>query len=217
MRPRHVVTLALALYVALVACVAVRSDWRSVERHRWWAGLGPVLPHDTFPSDCKLCHEGAGWNTLVADFAFDHQAETGVPLHGAHEVAACLRCHNDRGPVDGFAARGCVGCHDDVHRGGLGHGCAECHDERSWRVTNGIDLHRRTRFPLTGVHASTSCRSCHQGAEVGVFSPTPVECVDCHQADLRAATTPDHFALGYVDRCDRCHVPFVWNRVELGN
>ncbi len=138
-------------------------------------------------------------------------------LDGAHAHASCLRCHNDRGPVADFAARGCSGCHEDVHRGQLQQGCATCHDEWSWRPRGMHELHRQTRFPLTGVHASASCRACHPGAEVGVFAPTPVDCVDCHREDLAAATNPDHFALGYVDRCDRCHVPFVWDRVELGD
>jgi len=216
-RGGRIAALAALLYVAIVACASQRDSWRSVEQHRWWSGLGPVLVHDSFPMDCSKCHVGDGWNDLVADFAFDHAAETGVALDGAHEQASCLRCHNDRGPVATFAARGCAGCHEDIHRGQLGGGCVDCHGEQSWRPTGMLEYHRRTRFPLTGVHASTSCRRCHTGAEVGIFAPTPIECVDCHRADLAAATTPDHFALGYVDRCDRCHVPFLWNRAELGS
>ena len=216
MRTPTLIALSLLLYAVLVACVAGGETWRSVERHRWWQGLGPVLPHDTFPADCALCHRGGGWQELVEGFTFDHARETGVPLDGAHAHASCLRCHNDRGPVADFAARGCAGCHEDVHRGQLQQGCATCHDEWSWRPRGMHELHRQTRFPLTGVHASTSCRACHPGAEVGVFAPTPIDCVDCHREDLAAATNPDHFALGYVDRCDRCHVPFVWDRVELG-
>lgn len=216
MQRKRIIGLTLFVYAALVACVTSGGDWRTIERHRWWAGLGPVLPHDTFPADCALCHAGLGWNSLVESFEFDHAAETGVPLEGAHAHASCLRCHNDRGPVETFAARGCAGCHEDLHRGQLGGACTDCHSEQSWRPVGQLEMHRRTRFPLTGVHASTSCRSCHPGSEVGIFAPTPIECVDCHRADLAAATNPDHFALGYVDRCDRCHIPFVWNRAELG-
>ena len=32
-----------------------------------------------------------------------------VALRGAHAQAGCLLCHNDRGPVQQFAARGCGG------------------------------------------------------------------------------------------------------------
>jgi len=56
--------------VAVAACVG--ADPRAGARHRWWAGLGPVLPHDSFPGDCALCHQGIGWNELRDDFSFDH-------------------------------------------------------------------------------------------------------------------------------------------------
>ncbi|MEZ6021278.1 MAG: hypothetical protein R3F17_14660 [Planctomycetota bacterium] len=49
----------------------------------WWRGLGPVMPHDSFPADCSLCHLGGDWNTIRADFEFDHTAETGYALEGA--------------------------------------------------------------------------------------------------------------------------------------
>ena len=79
--------LGLAIWVACGALVAPQ-DWNK--------GRGPVVPHDTFPADCRLCHEGSGWNHIRADFRFDHLKETGVALDGAHQQAECLRCHNDR-------------------------------------------------------------------------------------------------------------------------
>lgn len=198
---------------AIVACVA--RGPRNVEQHRWWMGFGPVLPHETFPADCSLCHVGAKWNTLTDDFFFDHEAETGVPLVGAHLEAACLRCHNDRGPVENFVAQGCAGCHEDIHFGRLGPDCTKCHQQETWRPLNQIAMHNQTRFPLVGVHAATSCRRCHVGAEVGIFVPTDNQCVTCHQDDLARATNPNHVALGWVDRCDRCHVPTTWEQAEI--
>ncbi|MEO0661912.1 MAG: cytochrome c3 family protein [Planctomycetota bacterium] len=205
--------LALCCYAVFVACVAARPG--SVAQHRWWAGLGPVLPHDSFPADCTLCHEGATWNDLKDDFRFDHAAETGVPLNGAHRAAQCLRCHNDRGPVEVFQARGCGGCHEDIHQGQLGGTCTDCHDEVSWRPQGMLALHDTTRFPLFGVHAAVSCRQCHLGAEVGRFVPTPIECVDCHANDLANANNPNHIALGWTFDCNRCHQPTLWNAAEL--
>ena len=215
MSVRRKIAAALCGYLVLVACVAVGSRASIPERHRWWAGLGPVLPHESFPSDCSMCHVGTDWRELTADFEFDHFAETGVALEGAHASALCLRCHNDRGPAGAFAAQGCAGCHEDVHRGQLGKSCDDCHNEANWRVDDAVARHRQTRFPLVGVHAAVSCRRCHPGAEVGAFAPTPIDCVDCHRDDLAAATTPDHFALGYVQSCDRCHSPFDWNLATL--
>ncbi len=195
-----------------LACV-VRGP-ADVRQHRWWSGLGPVLPHDSFPADCSLCHTGEGWHELREDFAFDHEEETGVSLLGAHASASCLRCHNDRGPVATFAARGCAGCHEDVHIGTLGANCDECHQRQTWRPVGMLDYHDKTRFPLVGVHAATSCRRCHIGAEIGRFTPVDVECVTCHRDDLARANNPNHFAFGWVENCDRCHIPTTWSQAE---
>jgi hypothetical protein len=207
---------ALALAATLVAaCVARGPD--AVKQHLWWSGLGPVLPHESFPGDCKLCHVGNDWQSLTQDFAFDHEAETGVPLTGAHQDATCLRCHNDRGPVAVFAREGCAGCHEDIHTGELGQDCRRCHGEWTWEPQGQLELHRQTRFPLVGVHAVTPCYRCHAGAEVGNFLPTDVECVTCHQSDLARATNPNHIGLGWTQGCDRCHLPRTWNEAEIND
>ena len=211
---RRPVWLCVAVLVGsnvFFACTA--TDPNGAIRHRWWQGLGPVLPHDSFPSDCALCHVGEAWNTLTEDFEFDHEAETGVPLVGAHASAQCLRCHNDRGPVDVFAAQGCVGCHEDCHAGDLGNDCLRCHTQRTWMPQNQISLHLKTRFPLVGAHAAVACWRCHPGADVGQFVPTDIECVTCHRDDL--ARTTNHLGLGWVDRCDRCHIPTAWEQAQV--
>ncbi|HED66380.1 MAG TPA: hypothetical protein ENJ09_12605 [Planctomycetes bacterium] len=208
---KSVAAALLGVTFLVVACAVQRPS--DLAQHRWWRGLGPVLPHDSFPMECTTCHAGGDWGTLVEDFSFDHEQETGVALEGAHENAQCLRCHNDRGPVAAFAAVGCLGCHDDAHFGELGEDCEQCHDQRTWRPRGQIEMHARTRFPLVGVHAATSCRRCHVGAEVGNFVPTDTECLTCHRDDYARAT--NHPGLGYVDRCDRCHLPTNWNQAEV--
>ena len=204
--------LIAALSFLVVACVLDRPG--SGELHRWWSGLGPVLPHDTFPGDCKLCHVGKGWNDLTEDFQFDHKKETGVPLNGAHGRAKCLRCHNDRGPVAVFQAKGCAGCHEDYHYGELGRECTSCHGEQTWRPQGQIARHYRTRFPLTGAHASVACHRCHPGSRVGNFLPTNPECLSCHRDEINNANNPPHIPLGYVNNCDRCHMPTFWNQTR---
>lgn len=176
----------------------------------WSAELGPVVPHDRFPADCSLCHAGADWHSLRADFEFDHERETGVALLGAHARARCLRCHNDRGPVAVFAARGCGGCHEDVHRGRLGSACADCHGERDWSATGARADHARTRFPLTGAHASAACERCHPGALVRTFTGADPACESCHSDDLQRALAPNHFVENWTHDCGRCHSPHAW-------
>lgn len=211
---RSMRTLALALALGLLTLACVMQGHDSAQQKLWWSGFGPVLPHDTFPGDCSLCHTGTDWEHVSADFTFDHAAETGVPLEGAHARASCLRCHNDRGPVAVFTARGCAGCHEDVHRGQLGSSCEGCHTELTWLPFGQYELHARLGFQLIGVHASTACYRCHPGAEAGRFVPTDSECLTCHVSDLARATNPNHFAAGWTDRCDRCHLPRTWSQAE---
>jgi hypothetical protein len=201
-------SLFASMVLAIVACT-VQGTGKG-ELHRWWAGFGLVVPHESFPADCKLCHVGANWNELVGDFSFDHGARTGFVLNGAHDQAACLRCHNDRGPVATFQAKGCVGCHADVHYGELGLDCARCHDEGKWFVPNGRVTHMHTRLPLTGAHMQVACHRCHGGAAVTNFRPTDPDCSSCHIDEATATTNPPHVGLGWTDRCDRCHMPTAW-------
>ncbi len=201
---RSRVALAVVLATLAVACASL------VPRQGWDQGHGPVVPHRTFPADCSLCHVGGSWTEIRPDFEYDHEAETGVSLRGAHEHASCLRCHNDRGPVEQFAARGCGGCHVDVHRANLGKDCQDCHTETNWRPDAMIARHDRTRFPLVGAHVATACFRCHPGAQVGNFAGADPNCLTCHTQDLARVTVPDHQANGWTNDCERCHAPFGW-------
>lgn len=209
--PRRGLWAALLVLLLAVACGTFAAP------HEWSKRRGPVVPHDTFPADCRLCHEGDGWHTLRDDFSFDHLAETGVPLDGAHAQAACLRCHNDRGPVAVFAARGCAGCHVDPHLAKLGSGCTDCHGESSWIPREQIARHARTRMPLVGAHAAAQCFQCHPGAQVGNFEGLDPDCTSCHTADLARATMPDHQAQGWTSDCQRCHVPLGWRPARFAH
>ena len=208
-RTRLLLFVILGVGLGLLACIA-RTDLNDTPPQGWWAARGPVVPHDDFPADCRLCHVGEDWHTIAEDFTFDHAAQTGVALSGAHTQAECLRCHNDRGPVAVFAARGCAGCHEDVHLGQLGTDCGACHEERDWRAREEIVRHEQTRFPLVGAHAAVACRRCHPGGEVGAFTPVEAECIGCHLADLARAVSPDHAAMGFSSSCDECHIPTTW-------
>ena len=207
-RARTTAFLVLGLFT-WVACGAL------IAPQDWDTGRGPVVPHDSFPADCRLCHDGPGWHNIRADFRFDHAAETGTALDGAHAHAECLRCHNDRGPVAQFAERGCAGCHVDPHRTQLGTSCNDCHDERTWVPRGQIQKHASTRFPLVGSHAAVGCFACHPGAEVGNFEGLDTACASCHARDVSRATNPDHVTLGWTVDCQRCHVPIDWQRARF--
>lgn len=202
---------AALLYLAAVACATF------VPQHGWDPGLGPVVPHDTFPADCSLCHTGGDWHTLRTDFVFDHARETGVALVGAHADADCLYCHNDRGPVQQFAAQGCGGCHADPHLGRLGRNCGDCHDEITWHPREAIALHDRTRFPLVGAHAAVACFRCHPGAEVGNFAGADSNCHSCHAEDRQRTQDPNHVLLDFSLDCEQCHLPIGWQPARFAH
>lgn len=200
---------ALAVCCLVIACIA-GSPQDTQPRQGWWIGNGIVVPHDSFPTDCRLCHVEGGWNEIRDEFEFDHEAQTGYALEGAHARAKCLRCHNDRGPVRMFEQRGCWGCHQDIHRGNFGAECTSCHTTESWIVREQVIEHNRTRFPLVGSHASVQCWACHPGGEVGNWSRVDVNCITCHTDDLATATSPNHESNGWVQNCDQCHIPTTW-------
>jgi hypothetical protein len=169
-----------------------------------------MVPHSTFPANCDLCHIPERWDVIKENFVFDHEAETGVPLIGAHASALCIRCHNDRGPVAAYVARGCGGCHADPHRSTLSLDCQSCHQQVNWDPTGFIADHARTRFPLIGSHAIAPCEGCHPKATVGEFLSTPAQCHLCHQQEALTAS-PNHLVNGWNVGCERCHTPLSWD------
>jgi hypothetical protein len=212
MNSRRVDPRALAVLVLLVGAAAFVPNCSGTRtaRNEWNGEWGPVVPHKSFPTDCALCHLPDRWDRLRQDFSFDHEKETGHPLAGAHNRATCLRCHNDFGPVTEYVARGCVGCHLDVHEARLGASCLRCHTQEDWRPTGLIAVHGRTRFPLVGVHATIACEQCHLQAPAGEFRGAPTRCELCHRDDLAGATSPDHIASGWTRDCEDCHTSTTW-------
>ncbi|MCP4452292.1 MAG: hypothetical protein GY809_12585, partial [Planctomycetes bacterium] len=184
-------------------------------RQGWSRQWGPLVPHKSFPGDCGICHVPDRWDTVRDDFSFDHAQETGYALEGAHAQAACLRCHNDRGPIQVYLARGCGGCHPDPHASSMGLECERCHSQDVWEPTGLIAEHAVTRFPLMGSHAITPCESCHAGAPAGQFMGAATQCDLCHQEALARAVDPDHAGNGWVVDCQRCHTPIDWTGANI--
>lgn len=211
LRPVHSQLITGVILCLLALACITKSTPENKARHAWAGSNGIVVPHDSFPTDCLLCHVEGSWSELREDFTFDHEAETGVKLEGAHAQAQCLRCHNDRGPVTLFAAGGCAGCHEDIHRAELGTQCSSCHGEKTWALRDEIALHNRTRFPLVGSHAAADCWTCHPGGEVGNWVRVDVDCTTCHGDQALTVQSPDHSANGWIAACDRCHIPTTWD------
>jgi hypothetical protein len=171
-------------------------------------------PHGNYQEDCALCHSAKGWKPVRVSKKFDHGRF--LPLAGAHASVSCMQCHKS---LDfAMAPTACVDCHADVHNGELGTDCARCHGTRSFVDRNDhIRLHRATRFPLAGAHATLDCEMCHELAAPDAYTyvNTPTDCSSCHLEDYRGTVDPDHEAVGFPTECTQCHDQFTWSRANF--
>jgi hypothetical protein len=165
---------------------------------------------------CEACHTTAAWKAMNGSAAgeskFDHST-TGFPLTGQHIHTPCAACHKSAQPVK----RACASCHsqDDVHRGRLLQGCDSCHVPAGWRVTRPIEIHQRTRFPLTGMHTLADCTECHLRATEQKFTDAPIDCYGCHAQDYRRpGIFPVHVGSAtsapLPRDCSLCHRAIAW-------
>lgn len=189
---------------------------------------------------CENCHhEHQGRNFSLVDWGpggerrFDH-GRTGYPLKGKHAKLECAACHEPRRVVAEaareVAAKGrktflglpvaCAACHFDEHRGQASRECQRCHDERAWKPAPGFD-HRKTAYPLEGLHARVACAKCHQGDTDAAgrrafpaavsdrflrFKPVAhASCTDCHKDPHRNR---------FGQSCATCHSADGWKKLR---
>jgi hypothetical protein len=164
---------------------------------------------------CSACHTTSGWKTQAGggtgEGGFDH-SKTGFPLTGLHTSVACVSCHLPKRPTP---SRECSSCHADFHRGRLSQSCDKCHSAVGWKVTRPLEIHRMTRFPLTGMHALADCNECHLRAADHQWSGTPVQCFGCHDKEYnRPNLRPTHQGPGVMQPfsrdCSVCHRATSW-------
>ena len=161
-----------------------------------------------YPLDCQRCHSVTVWRPS----SFNHN-QTQFPLTGIHATTACSSCHKN----GAFASTPtvCVICHQTDYNNsvnpphaqqGYPTTCQQCHSTTGWRPSS--FNHNQTQFPLTGIHATTVCSSCHKN---GAFASTPTACVSCHQTDYNNSVNPPHAQQGYPTTCQQCHSTSGWN------
>jgi hypothetical protein len=164
---------------------------------------------------CSACHSTTAWKSKNAegddkDVKFDHST-TGFPLTGEHIHAPCAACHNAKRAVK----RACISCHEDFHRGRLLQSCDSCHSPAGWRVTQPLEIHRMTRFPLTGMHVLADCTECHVRASEHRWTDAPIECFACHEneyrrPDLRPVHVGTATTAPLPRDCSLCHRAMAW-------
>ena len=165
-------------------------------------------PHGKLSIPCQTCHTTDSWE-MRHDAQFDHR-QTGFPLEGQHKTLKCASCHAKL--LFSGLSRTCTSCHPDIHKSELGANCTRCHTVQSWKITDMIQRHQRTRFPLVGRHAALDCQSCHGSAAQNRFTGAPLTCFGCHRTDFEKTTSPNHAFAGFSTDCARCHTvnSFGW-------
>jgi Zn finger protein HypA/HybF involved in hydrogenase expression len=174
-------------------------------------------PHHPFEEDCGLCHTAESWVPVTVSEEFNH-AEYGFALNGAHGQTPCGDCHHSLVFSEQLSL--CIDCHQDVHENELGTDCSRCHTTRSFIEYSRMRReHQVTRFPLTGVHLTLDCQTCHLAGQQGnlMFVNTPVDCEFCHLDEALATTSPDHQANGFTNDCGQCHGTAGWIPAGFGH
>jgi len=182
------------VWISMFAVAASASGERTGHPH----GAG-------FDLECITCHTTEAWTPLLKPLLFSHD-KTGFPLTDAHVETPCRTCHESL--VFPFVGTACADCHPDAHAGELGFACEHCHTPSGWEDQRSVsDIHSQTLFALLAPHASLPCESCHSHQDPWEFASTPTECDDCHLADYRSTTNPNHVTSGFSTQCLDCHSP----------
>ncbi len=158
--------------------------------------------------ECHVEHNGRSYRLVRwpggAMDQLDHKL-TGWPLEGAHAKTVCGKCHTQKSFL---AARPeCGTCHKDAHQGRLGAACQQCHTTNKWEE---LDLkkfdHGKTRYPLTGAHATVDCAKCHTGTPPKYAPLAFGTCDSCH-ADPHVGQFPSK-------PCTKCHETSSWHTAD---
>jgi hypothetical protein len=162
---------------------------------------------------CSDCHNPKGWRLEAGTYSFSHES-TRFPLTGLHKDVECKQCHPSL--VFSEAEMNCVSCHTDMHEQTVGMDCERCHTTQSWLVNDINEIHRHSRFPLTGAHLMADCYSCHPSASLLKFEPLGIECYDCHSGDYTSAVNPNHVLGNFSIECTDCHLlnAVSWGRFD---
>ena len=157
-------------------------------------------------NQCETCHRPTAWATVI----WNHGAQTGFALNGAHATQPCEACH--RNQVFNAATALCASCHQkDYDRStspnhvaaGFPTTCESCHkaSDPSWKLAT---FNHAAVYPLLGIHATQPCSACHAN---NVYKATPTDCYACHQNAYHQAANPNHVAAGFGTTCQSCHKP----------
>ena len=177
-------------------------DCYSCHRARYDATTNPNHRASGFPTTCEQCHRTSAWRPAT----FSH---TRFPLTGLHTTVECAKCHLNNQYTG--TPRECYACHwtrnqKDPWKLRLGQTCEQCHNTSTWKPANWSHSSSPAIWPLTGLHNTTACTTCH----VNYQRVAGKECYSCHKAKYDATTNPKHASAGYPTTCGQCHNTTAW-------
>ena len=155
----------------------------------WTGTTNPNHIAAAFPTTCDTCHTTTNWTTVT----FNHAVYANYPLTGAHATLTCVQCHTNNNYTTTPTA--CYSCHQADFTGttnpnhvasGFPTDCSICHTTSGWSPSS--FNHNNTAFPLTGVHITVPCATCHTNNN---YTTLPTTCYGCHQADWNGTTNPN--------------------------
>lgn len=151
-----------------------------------------------YGDNCDRCHSQRDWKNR----AFEHAAESGFRLTGAHDNLACKSCHFESLTGEELSTD-CVSCHagSDIHAGRHGKQCGDCHSTHKWSSSS-FDHRAETKWPLLGGHEGLACLQCHRGS---LEEKLAGDCGDCHAGD-------DVHRSARLEDCALCHSPADWEK-----
>lgn len=174
-------------------------------------------------ASCHSEHHGRDFQIIHFDASkFDHRL-TGYPLVGKHASVACDSCHTAKNVTAAdirallpkrhatYLGLGtsCKSCHADQHAGQFTQSCDQCHTETGWKPATKFS-HDRSRYPLTGKHATVECASCHNknvpNTKAVLYRGLAFStCNDCHVDSHRGK---------FTQTCASCHTTLAWQQVS---
>lgn len=176
---------------------------------------------------CEECHTVQGYRP--AKFTVEQHQLTEYPLAGAHLAVPCEACHVVKSAAASankhkfaFKTFSCESCHGDPHKGSQKaiadvKTCEGCHNVESWQQV-AFD-HNKTKFPLIGKHAETSCKNCHS-IDPKKFDPAAMKfvltnfaCADCHK-DIHIGQFASTTSTPATD-CSKCHFSTRWSELRF--
>lgn len=169
-----------------------------------------------FGQTCESCHSTNSFKQIKNIDRFDH-TKTNFPLIGMHQFVECKDCHKTSLSSKPKHDK-CIDCHSDFHKGefasnGVTKDCAECHLETGFLPsTYTIELHQKTRFPLSGSHLAVPCAFCHNVEGKYKFRFATTTCTECHE-NIHQGFMSAKFLSN--DNCTDCHKTTVWIDIDF--